>query len=220
MVTCECSVATAGGVALVEAVLTADAPTPRAVTLAAAVEGPVWPPRRGGVAERDWTDGELTVRVPAEGRVAVGFATPAEPRDPPVEVVGDRRAPATASEPDEPWEDSDGRDSPVLAASVDGIVRALGDGRPPRDAVPEPTPVRGHPLESPRRRGRPDRGSKGGGDHHLDRRPPSPSGGADPPQAADVRAVVRRADGPVEPGPGAESASPAPVDPDACEGGP
>lgn len=124
MVTCEWTVREAGGVAFVEAVLTAAAP--RRVRLTARVEGPVWPPRRNGVPEREWSDGELTATVAPDRPLAVGFATPAAGDDPPVEVVDERPA-----DPDD--------DGIVATATPDGVVRALGDGRPPRDAVPAPT---------------------------------------------------------------------------------
>jgi hypothetical protein len=126
MLTCDCSVARLGSAVLVEAVVASDASVPVRARLSARTDGPVWPPRQNGVPERPWADGELSLVVPPDGRTAVGFATPADPGAPPVEVV----EAAPAPEPDD--------DGPVPDPTPNGVVRALGDGRPPRDAVPLP----------------------------------------------------------------------------------
>lgn len=97
-----------------------DADAALAVDLRAAT--PVMPPRRRGVPEAGWSDRTVTVRVPAGGRRGVGFATEEQPPDPPVEVV-DRTA---ADGPERAFDDPD----------ADAVVRTLGSGAPPRDAVP------------------------------------------------------------------------------------
>lgn len=168
MIDCDCSVRTAAGVALVAAVVSSTAPTPRRVRAVPRVDGPVWPPRRNGVPEREWSDGELSVVVPAGSRLAVGFATPASPDSPPVELHDEGRADDVPTPAERSVADATADGGPVAGrpgggvddgrapgppdgaagtlvpeTTPDGIVRALGDGRPPRDAVPEPTPTGG-----------------------------------------------------------------------------
>lgn len=127
MTSLEWTVRREGDVTLVEAVLARTAaPSAEDPALSVAVEsrldGPVWPPRSEGVPVAGWSDGRFEATVPEGGRVAVGFASPAEPVDPPVEIVDRRRG-----------EVSSGGD-----ATPDDVVRALGDPTPPRDAVPTP----------------------------------------------------------------------------------
>ncbi|MEF8774316.1 MAG: hypothetical protein V5A23_03480 [Halobacteriales archaeon] len=181
MIDCDCSVRTAGGAALVAAVVSSTAPTPRRVRAVPRVDAPVWPPRRNGVPEREWSDGELSVVVPAGSRLAIGFATPASPDSPPVELHDEGRAddaPTPATRPvvdapvgggpvsKRPPGGADGASAPnppngaadtlVPTPTPDGVVRALGDGRPPRDAVPESTPNGG----SDQRRADPSSGAR------------------------------------------------------------
>lgn len=79
---------------------------------------PVWPPRRQGVPDTGWTDNTFEGTIQDGGRLVLGFATPAEPTDPPAVLE-------TEEEPSETVEPRD-------------IVRALGDAAPPRDALPAP----------------------------------------------------------------------------------
>lgn len=107
-----------------------------AVRLEPTVE-PVWPPRRGGVPDREWDDDGVTIDVPAGTVRGIGFATPAVPDGEPVAVTGvdvasdggsgELRARRTSSEPP-----TDRDDAPEPRA----VLRALGDPSPPRDAVP------------------------------------------------------------------------------------
>lgn len=112
--------------------MTATGATPRRGRVAIRLDGPVWPPRRRGVPEAGWDDdGFETVVQPGE-QLALGFASPAEPMDAPVELVADERAAVDA-------DDADGktRTEPVVDTdSPDAVVRALADPRPPRDIVP------------------------------------------------------------------------------------
>ncbi|MFC7081751.1 hypothetical protein [Halorussus caseinilyticus] len=64
------------------------------------------------------------------GRRALGYASPASPAEPPAELVWTERAGES--------ERGATRDSDALAgdATPEGVVRALGDPRPPADAVP------------------------------------------------------------------------------------
>ena len=103
------------------------------------LDGPVWPPRVEGVPAGPWdcadadaarsgaassgatrSDAAVEVVVPT-GRVgSVGFASPAVPVDPPVEV--------DAVEPAD--------DVAAVDPSPEDVLRVLGDPSPPRDAVP------------------------------------------------------------------------------------
>lgn len=114
------------------------------VELVPQLDGPVWPPRVEGVPAGPWDcDGghaerargadehradehragerepSVAVVVPT-GRVgSVGFASPAEPVEPPVEVA--------SVEPAHEREDAD--------PDPEDVLRVLGDPSPPRDAV-------------------------------------------------------------------------------------
>lgn len=95
------------------------------VTVASRLDGAVWPPRSAGVPEQGWEGRQFETTVPDDGAVAVGFASPAEPVEPPIEIVEQGVSGNREDDPD--------------AADV---LRALGDPAPPRDAVPalaEPT---------------------------------------------------------------------------------
>jgi hypothetical protein len=118
-----------GRATLVAATLSNRGRTPRRVRLVA--DGPVWPPRRAGVPVA-WADGrertaetvELAVEVDARARRALGYATPGEATGP---TVRDSERAAT--------------DGGTTADGIDptpaGVVRCLGDSRPPADAVPD-----------------------------------------------------------------------------------
>lgn len=93
-----------------------------ALTAALRAAAPVMPPRRRGVPEAGWSGRTVTVRVPAGDCRGVGFATEQRPPDPPVEVVEQTAA---------------GDDNGAFAdPDPDAVVRTLGAGAPPRDAVP------------------------------------------------------------------------------------
>jgi hypothetical protein len=113
----------AGGETLVTVVLDTD--TERRVRVESRLDGPVWPPRTNGVPEAGWDETGVTLTVPAAGR-AVGFASPAPPRDPPVVV-----RPAGT--------DGQSGQGDATAADATAVVRELGDPAPPREAVPLPS---------------------------------------------------------------------------------
>jgi hypothetical protein len=115
VVTLECSAAATDGVTLVELLVVADTPT--RVTVENCLDGPVWPPRSQGLPAAGWTDDGFEGVV--TDRLALGYASPAEPRDPPARVAD--TAPA----------DADGSDTPTPRE----LVRRLGRAEPPRDAV-------------------------------------------------------------------------------------
>ncbi|USZ66997.1 hypothetical protein NGM10_09675 [Halorussus salilacus] len=138
------------GISLVELTVTNSAGTPRRVRLGNRLDGPVCPPRREGVPEAGWDDGGFEgVLAPGERR-ALGYAARAPPADPPVEVVWSERAGDS---------ETDGNrteiDRPAVEATPEGVVRALGDARPPADAVPVPavedcgTPSDADPVPDP-----------------------------------------------------------------------
>jgi hypothetical protein len=76
---------------------------------------PVWPPRRQGQPAAGWAGTSFEGEI-EDGSLVVGYASPAEPSDPPAEL----QEVSTAEETIDPGD----------------VVRALGPGTPPRDAVP------------------------------------------------------------------------------------
>jgi hypothetical protein len=134
MVTLEWSCERTDGVTLVSLVVAADRPC--RVRVENRLDGPVWPPRRRGQPAAGWDGDAFTGTVPEEGRLTVGYATPARPTDPPAEVVSTEPA-----EPDQ--EDDDGEPAgpaPAVDSTPAGVVRDLGDPVVPRDSVPLPEP--------------------------------------------------------------------------------
>lgn len=73
-----------GGVTLVEVRVTAEAP--HRIRLESRLDGPIWPPRSGGTVAAGWDQRGLTRVVPA-GVTGIGFATPATPAAPAVELT-------------------------------------------------------------------------------------------------------------------------------------
>ncbi len=129
MVSLTCSAAATDGVTLVTARLDGTAVGQR-VRLANRLDGPVWPPRREGVPEAGWDEDGVEVVVPADGTVAVGYASPAPPVESPVAVVE-----RTVLDGDENGTGAGGDDPPT----PESALRDLGDPSPPRDAIPDPT---------------------------------------------------------------------------------
>ncbi|SNZ14846.1 hypothetical protein SAMN06269185_2275 [Natronoarchaeum philippinense] len=116
-----------GDVTLVEAVVSRKTAPVAAdpaltVTVESLLDGPVWPPRREGVRVAGWSGDRFETAVPAGGRVAVGFASPADPVEPPVEIVDRSRGDVSSAD----------------GATPSDVLRALGDPSPPPEAVPEP----------------------------------------------------------------------------------
>ena len=102
------------GITLVELLVTSE--VDQRVRIESALE-PVWPPRSRGLPAPGWEDGTFEARIEAGERLVVGYASPATPVEPPAQL----RTP----DPD----DAD-------AVSPRELIRALGDAKPPRDAVP------------------------------------------------------------------------------------
>ncbi len=131
MVSFSCSTTARDDVTLVTAVVRGEGER-RRVRLANRLDGPIWPPRRQGFPEDGWDDRGVSVVVPATGRRAVGYASPAPPADPPLELV--KSVPADEGKAPDRTPDFE------FAAldSAGAVVRELGDPSPPRDAVPLP----------------------------------------------------------------------------------
>lgn len=115
MATLEANCRTAGGVTLVEVCVTAA--RPRRVRVENRLEGPVWPPRSDGVPEPGWDGEGFEGQVGADDRLVLGYASPADPVDPPARI-------ADEGEP--------GDREPTPQA----VVKALGRREPPRAAMP------------------------------------------------------------------------------------
>ena len=128
MVELDWRVETRSGISLVELVVRNPSATAHRIRVANCLDGPVLPPRREGVPEAGWDDGGFEGVVGADVRRALGYATRAPPTEPPVELVWTERAGASEAE----------RDADAIAddATPEGVVRALGDPRPPADAIP------------------------------------------------------------------------------------
>lgn len=121
MVTLDWTTAHHDGVTLVT-VHVRDIGVPTRVDIRNRLDGPVWPPRREGLPEDGWTETGFR-GVVSPGSHTLGYASPADPAEPPVTL--ETAAPA----PDE---------APV-GERIDGpaaVVRELGDPSPPVDAVP------------------------------------------------------------------------------------
>ncbi|TKX65438.1 hypothetical protein, partial [Halorubrum sp. GN11GM_10-3_MGM] len=104
-----------------------DGSVPRRVRIESRLDGPVLPPRRGGVPESGWDDEGVTAVIDPGERAAFGFAALAGPVDPPVEIASVE--PATGDGDDGRAATEDGSD---LARAA---VRDLESHRPPRRAV-------------------------------------------------------------------------------------
>jgi len=115
MATLESHCRTAGGVTLVELCVTAA--RPRRVRVENCLEGPVWPPRTDGVPEPGWDGQGFEGRVDPDEPLVLGYASPAEPADPPARVA-------------EEGEPTDREPTP------EAVVKALGRREPPREAMP------------------------------------------------------------------------------------
>lgn len=114
------------------------------VRIESRIEGPTWPPRVEGVPAAPW-DGDAAAVVVPTGRVAsLGFASPAEPVEPPVEL-----------ESVEPTDEATDATEPAGPdPTPQDVLRVLGDPSPPRDAVdprpgPRPASARVRPGDGP-----------------------------------------------------------------------
>lgn len=132
MVSLTCTASRTDGVTLVTGRLS-DADHPCRVRVENCLDGPVWPPRDGGVPAEGWGEDGVEMTLAADETRPVGYATPAAPADEPMRIVE-----TTAVTPDPSAEFESRGDVPSVAAEPDAVVRRLGDPCPPRDAVPLP----------------------------------------------------------------------------------
>ncbi|SIR57412.1 hypothetical protein SAMN05421858_2896 [Haladaptatus litoreus] len=130
-------------ITLVELVIENSTETPVRIRVGNRLDGRVWPPHREGVPETGWDDGGFEGVVAAGERRSLGYASPSEltgPDDVPAEIVWTERAAEPRSEETLRRSDFDGGDSSEeIQPTAESVVRALGDSRPPADAVAIPT---------------------------------------------------------------------------------
>ncbi|SDF71005.1 hypothetical protein SAMN04488067_107109 [Halorubrum xinjiangense] len=104
-----------------------DGAVPRRVRIESRLDGPLLPPRRGGVPESGWDAAGVTAVIDPGERAAFGFSALADPVEPPVEITSVE--PVTADADDRGAATEGGAD---LARAA---VRDLESHRPPRRAV-------------------------------------------------------------------------------------
>ncbi|UPV75903.1 hypothetical protein M0R89_07550 [Halorussus limi] len=138
------------GIALVKLTVRNPTDAARRVRVGNRLSGPVWPPRREGVPTAGWDGGGFEGVVAARDRRALGYASPlGAPADRAAESGSDRavESPDSAAEPPAElvWSERAGESASETApdafadeATPEGVVRALGDPRPPADAIPAP----------------------------------------------------------------------------------
>lgn len=118
----ECSMQVEGQITLVSLVVTNHHDEAARFRLENRLDGPVWPPRRGGQPEAGWDGaGYEGVLEPGEERV-LGYATPADPRSPPTELARVEPVAHTGQPP-----------------GSSEVLRRFADSRPPRSVL-SPTP--------------------------------------------------------------------------------
>jgi hypothetical protein len=89
-----------------------------------ALDGPLWPPRTRGVPEAGWDSNGYEGTLEAGAHLALGYATPASPSDPPARLV---------------WAEPAGdRD---VGPDGESTRRRFADPRPPRSVVSPTSPV-------------------------------------------------------------------------------
>jgi hypothetical protein len=121
------SVEREAGVSFVRCRVHNDADDPRRLRLRSRLDGPVLPPRRSGIPESGWDGAGVTLRLGPDERRGVGFASPAPPIDPPVEID----EVDVVADPDRGGIADAETDGPA-AATAAAAIRDLGDHRPPR----------------------------------------------------------------------------------------
>ncbi|MFC7323136.1 hypothetical protein ACFQMF_00935 [Halorubrum rutilum] len=125
----------AGDASLVRCRVRNDDAAPRRVRVESEFDAPVLPPRRAGVPADGWDASGVTLRMGPDERRGFGFATPAPPVDPPVEIVAVE--PVDASDPDGSGRDVAGptADGGGVGSTPAAALRELAEHRPPRAAV-------------------------------------------------------------------------------------
>ncbi|WP_424016386.1 hypothetical protein ACOZ4N_10775 [Halorientalis pallida] len=80
------------GVTFVSATVANDRSTPQVVRLRSRIDGPVWSPGLGDRTAPEWSDDVWEATIQPDRRRGIGFASPAEPVETPLEVVSVTRA--------------------------------------------------------------------------------------------------------------------------------
>lgn len=80
------------GLTFVQATVTNSRTTRQWIRVESRLDGPIWPPDRGTAATPEWTGESWEATLEPGQTVGLGFATPAEPTEPVVEVASTRRA--------------------------------------------------------------------------------------------------------------------------------
>lgn len=106
------------GVTLVTATVRNALTTPQVVRLEHRLDGPIWRPSKRGIPDPEWEGEAWRATLPPGRSRGVGFASPADPVDPPLVVETARRATAA----------DDGR-------SPESVLAELDDWKPPRSVV-------------------------------------------------------------------------------------
>lgn len=101
MVEIDCEQARREGVTFVTATVTNTRTTPQTVRLESRLDGPTWPPRRDGVTAPEWGGNVWKATVEPGHCRGVGFASPATPTEPPLEILEVARVSDDTATPDE-----------------------------------------------------------------------------------------------------------------------
>lgn len=117
MVDLDTSVERTDGVTLVRATVTNTRGTAQLVRVESALDGPTWPPRHEGFTAPEWEGDCWAKRIRPGECHGLGFASPAEPVDPPLEVVTVERI------------------DPESLRTVDEVLAELDDPLPPRETL-------------------------------------------------------------------------------------
>ncbi len=135
-----------GTATLVELVVENSTEIPVRIRVGNCLDGEIQPPRRNGVMEAGWDEGGFEGVVREGERLALGYAVATDSNDesPPAEIVWTERAPQTEKSADNAGNVEYSGDSLDSGEELDieptaaGVVRALGEARPPADVVPTP----------------------------------------------------------------------------------
>lgn len=127
-------------VVLVELVVENPTTIPVRVRVGNRLDGEIRPPRRNGVPEAGWDEGGFEGVVGTGERRALGYAVAADSNveSPPAEIVWSERAPKTETSASGGRENGSSDGELDIESTAAGVVRALGDSRPPADVVPTP----------------------------------------------------------------------------------
>lgn len=118
---------------------------PRRVRVESRFDAPVLPPRRGGVPADGWDATGVTLRVDPGERIGFGFAVPAPPVDPPVEIAGVEPVNSEATARGTAGLTGDGGDAEPTPADA---LRELDEYRPPRAAIDGDREADGRPEDT------------------------------------------------------------------------